>query len=228
MAWSFFMTELTDLGFSRDVIAETIISTYDNQRQANAAPMGVTIKNAKQIVLRIYTSSLTYKNLQVRRCAVVNVVTDPDLFYRAAFKHDETKSGLPREWFEKTEFVDAPRLLKAKAHIEVVVDAVRPLRDGRAEITCEVKIIRASKILPKVYCRALFATIEAIIHATRVEVFMKHGDIQKKEQVLTLIGLIGECNNVVNRVAPNSRYSEIMEDLIGRINSWRVEGESLR
>jgi hypothetical protein len=222
------MTELADLGFSRDMIAETILSTYDAQRQVNAAPMGVTIKNAKQIVLRIYTSSLTYKNLQVKRCAVVNVVTDPDLFYQTAFKYNETKSSLPREWFEKAELVDAPRLRKAEAHIEVDVDAVRHLKDGRAEITCEVKLIRASKILPKVYCRALFATIEAIIHATRVEVFMKHGDREKKEQALKLIELIGECNNVVNRVAPNSRYSEIMEDLTEHINSWRVEGESLR
>jgi hypothetical protein len=222
------MTELTDLGFSGEMIAETIISTYDNQRQANAAPMGVTIKNAKQIVLWIYTSSLTYTNLQIKRCAVVNVVTDPDLFYQTAFKYNETKSSLSREWFEKAELVDAPRLRKAEAHIEVAVDAVRPLKDGRAEITFEVKLIRASKILPKVYCRALFATIEAIIHATRVEVFMKHGDREKKDQALKLIELIGECNNVVNRVAPNSRYSEIMEDLIGHINSWRVEGESLR
>jgi hypothetical protein len=222
------MTELTNLGFSREMIAETIISTYDGQRQANAAPMGVTIKNAKQIVLRIYISSLTYKNLQVKRCAVVNVVTDPDLFYQTAFKYNETKSSLPRVWFEKAELVDAPRLRKAEAYIEVAVDAVRPLKDGRAEITCEVKLIRASKILPKVYCRALFATIEAILHATRVEVFMKHGDREKKEQALKLIELIGECNNVVNRVAPNSRYSEIMEDLIVHINSWRVEGESLR
>ena len=222
------MTELTDLGFSREMITETIISTYDDQRQANAAPMGVTIKNTKQIVLRIYTSSSTYKNLQVKRCAVVNVVTDPELFYQTAFKYNETKSSLPREWFETAELVDAPRLRKAEAHIEVAIDAVRPLKDGRAEITCEVKLIRASKILPKVYCRALFATIEAIIHATRVEVFMEQGHREKKEQALKLIELIEECNNVVNRVAPNSRYSEIMEDLIGHINSWRVEGESLR
>jgi hypothetical protein len=222
------MTELTDLGFSREMITETIISTYDDQRQANAAPMGVTIKNTKQIVLRIYTSSSTYKNLQVKRCAVVNVVTDPELFYQTAFKYNETKSSLPREWFETAELVDAPRLRKAEAHIEVAVDAISPLKDGRAEITCEVKLIRASKILPKVYCRALFATIEAIIHATRVEVFMKQGHREKKEQALKLIELIEECNNVVNRVAPNSHYSEIMEDLIGHINSWRVEGESLR
>jgi hypothetical protein len=222
------MTELADLGFSRDMIAETIISTYDAQGQANAAPMGVTIKNARQIVLRIYTSSLTYKNLQVKRCAAVNIVTDPDLIYQTAFKYNETKSSLPREWFEKAELVDAPRLRKAEAHIEVAVDAIKPLKDGRAEITCEVKLIRASKVLPKVYCRALFATIEAIIHATRVEVFMKHGDREKKKQALKLIELIAECNNVVNRVAPNSRYSEIMDDLAEHINSWRVEGESLR
>ncbi|TRO51694.1 DUF447 family protein, partial [Candidatus Bathyarchaeota archaeon] len=76
-AQSDFMIKITYLGFSQGVIVETIVSTYNSDGQANAAPMGVTINSPQQVVLRIYTSSLTYKNLQSNKTGVVNVVHDP-------------------------------------------------------------------------------------------------------------------------------------------------------
>jgi hypothetical protein len=222
------MTEITDLGFSEGVIVETVVSTYNVDGQPNAAPMGAIMTSPQRLVLRIYTSSLTYKNLQSKRCAVVNVTSDPEVFYRTAFKEANPKGRMPQEWFEKAETVDAPRLRTADALIEVTVADIRPFDAERAEVLCDVELVKASSVLPKVYCRALFATIEAIIHATRVKTFMIHGDRQKREQALKLLEMIRECHDVVNRVAPNSRYSEIMADLNQRVDSWRVKGESLR
>jgi hypothetical protein len=223
-----FMTTLADLGFSKEAIAETIVSTYSVDGQPNAAPMGATTDSLQRVVLRIYTSSLTYKNLQSKKCAVVNVTSDPEIFYRTAFKEANPKGKMPKEWFEKAETVDAPRLRTADAHIEVAVVDVTPLDAEKTEVTCEVKLLRASTVLPQAYCRASSATIEAIIHATRVELFLKHGDRQKQEQALKLLEKIGACQNVVNRVAPRSRYSEIMDDLNQRVDSWRRKSESLR
>jgi hypothetical protein len=223
-----FMTKLADLGFSKETIAETIVSTYSADGQPNAAPMGATMNSQQRLILRIYTSSLTCKNLQSKRCAVVNVTSDPEIFYRTAFKEANPKGKMPKEWFEKAETVDAPRLRTADAHIEVAVVDVTPLDAEKTEVTCEVKLLRASTVLPQAYCRASSATIEAIIHATRVELFLKHGDRQKQEQALKLLEKIGACQNVVNRVAPRSRYSEIMEDLNQRVDSWRRKSESLR
>jgi hypothetical protein len=37
--------------------------------------------------------------------------------------------------------------------------------------------------------------------------------------------LIDNCNDVVNRVAPNSVYSLVMADLMKRIDSWRSKTE---
>jgi hypothetical protein len=159
---------------------------------------------------------------------VVNVTSDPEIFYRTAFKEANPKGKMPKEWFEKAETVDAPRLRTADAHIEVAVVDVTPLDAEKTEVTCEVKLLRASNVLPQAYCRASSATIEAIIHATRVELFLKHGDRQKQEQALKLLEKIGACQNVVNRVAPRSRYSEIMDDLNQRVDSWRRKSESLR
>jgi hypothetical protein len=223
-----FMTKLTDLGFSKDAIVETIVSTYNADGQPNAAPIGATMENAQRMVLRIYTSSLTYKNLQSKRCAVVNVTSDPELFYRTAFKEANPNGRTPQEWLGKAETVDAPRLRKADAHIEVAVAGIVPLDAERAKVTCEVKLVQASSVLPKAYCRALFATVEAVIHATRVKAFTIDADRQKREQALKLLEKIKECHNVVNRVAPNSPYSEVMADLNKRVDSWRVQSESLR
>jgi len=222
------MTNIADLGFSEGVIVETIVSTYNADGQANAAPMGVTMESLQRAVLRIYVSSLTYKNLQSKKSGVVNVTYDPEVFYRTAFKEANPNGRVPQDWFEKAETVDAPRLRAADAHIEVAVADIREFDAERAEVGCDVKLIQASSVLPKAYCRALFATIEAIIHATRVEAFIVHCDAQKREQALKLLETIRECNDVVNRGAPNSRYSKIMADLNQRINSWRAKGESLR
>jgi hypothetical protein len=222
------MTGITDLSFSEGLIVETIVTTYNVDGQANAAPMGVTMENPQRVVLRIYTSSLTYKNLQSKKCGVVNVTCDAELFYRTAFKEVNPNGKVPQDLFEKAETVDAPRLRAAEAHIEVAVADIKQFDAERAEIICDVKLVQAASVFPKAYCRALFATVEAIVHATRVKAFINHEDRQKREQALKLLETIKECNDVVNHVAPNSRYSEIMADLNQRINSWRAKGESLR
>lgn len=220
--------KITDLGFSKGKIVETIISTYNKDGKGNAAPMGVTIDNLHRLIIRIYTSTLTYKNLKAKKFGVVNVVSDAEVFYRTAFKDANPNGKIPQDWFEKAETVDAPRLRKAKANIEVAVVGIKQFSTERAEVLCNVKLVQTAKVLPKVYCRALFATVEAIVHATRVQVFITHADKHKREQALKLLEMIRGYRDVVNRVAPNSNYSEIMEDLKQRIDSWRLKGESLR
>ena len=223
-----FMTSIAELGFTKCVIVETIVSTYNIDGQANAAPMGATMTSPQHIALRVYISSLTYKNLQEKKSCVINVTYDPEVFYRTAFKEANPKGTVSQELFGKGETVDAPRLLVADANVEVTVADIRRFDVERAEVLCNVKLVQAASILPKAYCRASFATLEAIVHATRVEAFINHGDKQKREQALKLLETIRECCDVVNRVAPNSHYSEIMTDLNQRIDSWRAKGESLR
>jgi len=218
--------KLADLGFSKGIITETIVSTYNAEGQPNAAPMGVTMENSQRIAIKPYTSTLTYKNLQLKRCAVINVTANPELYYRTAFKEANPKGRIPQEWFEKAETVDAPKLRMADAHIEVSVADISAFDAERATALCQIKLIKAPKVLPKAYCRASSATIEAVIHATRVKVLVN--DKNEQKHVHRLLEMIKNCNDVVNRVAPNSRYSEIMADLTNKIDSWRAKSESLR
>jgi hypothetical protein len=221
------MTNLDDLGFLKGTIGETIVSTYDVDGQPNAAPMGVVMKGSEQLVIRPYISSLTYKNLQTKKCAVVNLTSNPELFYLTAFKEAATDGKLSPDLFEKAETVDAPRLRAADSIVEVSVTETASFGAERAEFLCNVQLVEASKELPKVYCRAQFATIEAIIHATRIKQFLR-SDKQEQERAFRLLELVEICQAVVNRTAPDSRYSEIMADLTQRISLWRSESESLR
>jgi hypothetical protein len=214
------MNNLTSLGFFKNAILETIVSTYSADEQPTAAPMGVKTGDMKHILIRPYISTLTYTNLQSKRSAVINVTSNPELYYRTAFKEANREGKIPLEWFEKAETVDAPRLRMADAFVEASVVDVKLSGTERAEVLCSVGLIKSSSLLPKVYCRASFATIEAVIHATRVKLFIA-GDRQK--QAYRLIELIEHYDAIVNCVAPKSRCSAIMADLTQRINSWKVK-----
>lgn len=214
------MTKLQDLGFQEGTIGETIVTTYDSEGKPNAAPMGIEIKNVDHLFIRPYFSSLTYKNVKATKSAVVNLVFDTILFYNTAFKKANSEGKLSSNLYEKAKTVSAPRLKSAKAIIEVSVKEMRNLGSDRVEFLCEAKHVEYEKSTPQVYCRAQFATIEAIIHATRIELFLK-GSKQQQRHALKLIELVDICRDVVNRTAPNSVYTEIINDLTKRIESWR-------
>ena len=220
------MTKLTDLGFSKETVVETILSTYNPDGQPNAAPMGILMKNEQCVTIKLYKSSSTYQNLVSRRCGVINITSDPELFFLSAFKEANPNAKIPPEWFEKAEILDAPKLHMADATVEISVAKITPINAEKTEAVCDVKLVKATKALPKVYCRALFATIEAIIHATRIKVFLS-GNNRQREQASMLMENIADCRETVNRVAPSSRYAEIMTELTKMITTWRSESESL-
>ncbi len=209
------------------MIVETVLSTYNPDGQPNAAPMGILMKNQQCVAIRLYNSSSTYQNLLSRKCAVINITSDAEVFFLSAFKESNPNAKIPHEWFEKAETLDAPKLRRSEATVEISIAKMTPIDAEKTEAVCDVKVIKATKTFPKVYCRALFATVEAIIHATRIKVFLA-GDEKQREQATMLIKNIAYCRETVNRVAPNSRYAEIMTDLTKKISSWRAESESLR
>ncbi len=213
------MTKLADLGFSKGVIVETIVSTYNLDGQPNAAPMGVIMQNEQEITINLYNSSLTCKNLETNKKAVINLTTDIDVFYRTAFKEANPKGNIPKEWFEKAEKVNAPKLFNADASIDVSIIGMEAISKEKTKALCKVEMVKAYKTNPQAYCRAFAAALEAIIHATRVKALIN--DKKEQEHVKNLLGLIENCNVVVNKVAANSHYSRIMSDLTERIELWR-------
>ena len=213
------MAKLTDLGFSNGIIFETLLSTFNPDGTAHAAPMGATMVNNQTISLNLYNSSQTCRNLKTNKYAVINLTNNVEIFYRTTFKEANTNGKLPQEWFEKKEAENAPYLHYADATVAIAVVEMEPAGAEKTRFSCKVKRIEAAKLYPQVYCRAEAATLEAILQATRVKLFINQKT--KQEDVGRLLGLIQNSNDVVSRVAPNSAYSAVMADLMKRIDGWR-------
>jgi uncharacterized protein len=213
------MQKITDLGFQVGVISEAIVSTCNKDGTSNAAPMGITIQNDQQFSLNVFNSSSTNRNLQTNKCGVINLTSNIEVFYKTAFKEANPDGKLPQDWFIKSEAVNAPKLRFADATVNFSVSKMEPISPDKTQFLCSVELVTAQKKPPQVYCRGMSATLEAIIHATRVKAFI--GDAAETERVSKLLEMIQNCNDVVERVAPNSQYSTVMADLMKRIDSWR-------
>ncbi len=212
------MAKLSDLGFKKGAISEVILSTYNRDGSPNAAPMGATLKDEQHLTIELYNSSTTLANLKTTKCAVVNLTSNIDVYYRAAFKEANPDSTLPREWFAKAQAVNAPKLRSADATVEGSVVDLAAIGAEKTRALLAVERLEAEKGYPKVYCRAFGLTLEAIIHATRVKALA--GNQKEHEHVSELLKKIRECDVLVSRVVPNSQYSAVMADLMKRLDGW--------
>jgi len=212
------MAKLSDLGFLKDVIVETVVSTYNTYGEPNAAPMGVTMIDEQHIAINLFNSSKTCVNIKSKRCAVVNLTSNIEVFYKTAFKEVNPDGVLPQEWFEKAKAVNAPKLRLAEATIDVSVTDLVAFGEEKTRALFTVESVQAAQRYPQVYCRAFGATVEAIIYATRVKALLN--EEKEKKRVSELLRKIADCNDVVGRVAPNSSYSLLMANLTKRVNSW--------
>lgn len=210
---------LTDLGFSKGIIAETIVSTYNKEGTPNAAPMGVIMEDERHLAINLHNSSSTYNNIKTNMCAVVNLTKNIEVFYKTAFKEANPDGRVPQEWFEKAKAVNAPRLRLADATIDVLVNDLLPVGVEKTKALFNVKLLETTGKYPQVHSRALALTIEAIIYATRIRTFIN--DEKEQKHLSKLLELIEHCKETVNRVAPDSSYSMIMADLLKNIDSWR-------
>jgi hypothetical protein len=215
--------KLADLGFLKGIIAECIVSSYNVDGEPNAAPMGVIMEDQRHLIINLFNSSTTYSNIKANKCAIINLTSKIEVFYKTAFKEANPDGKLPQEWFEQAKSVKAPKLRFADATIDVSVNDLVQIGEDKTKVIFNTKTIAATKKYPQVHCRAMDATLEAIIHATRVKVFVN--DEGEQKQVGKLLELIDNCNCVVNRVAPSSSYSTVMDDLKKRIDSWRSKTE---
>jgi hypothetical protein len=175
--------------------------------------MGVHRVSHEVLELRPFKSSSTFMNLLDNPKACINVTDDPGLFFVTAFKC-KTVEGLLEPAIDKD-----MRLISAIAHIFVDASRSSDISEIRACFTCRVKDIKAPAMMPRSFSRGRAEAIEAIIHATRIEVFSKEGRLDDVEK---LIKRFAECKNVVERVsAPESVEARVVGELEKMIAIWR-------
>jgi hypothetical protein len=213
------MAKLSDLGFLKGVIAETVVSTKSKEGKPNAAPMGVVKEDEEHLTIDFFNSSTTFHNILACKSAVINLTSNIEVFYKTAFKEANPDGKLPLEWFEKAKVVDAPKLRLAEVAVEISIDKMVSIGNAKTRAIFKVELIQSAPKYPQAHSRAMSQTLEAIIHATRVKALIN--DPKQQEKVKHLLEMIDDCHKVVDRVAPNSPYSIVMADLIRRIELWR-------
>ena len=193
------------MGFQMGGISETILTTVNPDGSFNAAPMGIHRVSHEVLELRPFKSSSTFMNLLNNPEACINVTDDPGLFFMAAFK-GKTVEGILEPVIDKD-----MGLVSAFAHIFVDASRSSDISEIQACFTCRVNDIKASAMMPRSFSRGKAEAIEAVIHATRIEVFSKEGGLDDVER---LIKRFAECKDVVERVsAPESVETRVVGEL---------------
>ena len=206
---------LDKLGLKEGNIYETILTTSNPEGSLNAAPMGVKRIEPLLLELMPFKSSNTYRNLITSKRACVNITNDPELFFLTSFKKDGITS------FVELQIDDYLRLIPSDAYIFVRVVKSEDVSDLRSRFLCEAVCVELPTMTAKVFSRGKAEAIEAIIHATRIEVFIKERRMKELER---LIKRFHSSKDVVFRVsAHDSQEARIVNKLEEMIDRWRKE-----
>jgi hypothetical protein len=205
---------LDRIGFSRGSIVETVLTTLNSDGSVNAAPMGVARKGPVQLEIRPYRSSKTHSNLNRNPEACINVINDPAIFLVTAFKEEKFDFSPPKFSHDNSiEQADAVVFLTMLKREEI--DKERSSFVGEAS---SIKLITES---PTVFSRGRAQAIEAIIHATRIEYYLKN---RKLVEAKDHIDRFNRCKRVVLKASsqdsPETRTVEALERLI---DHWRAQ-----
>jgi hypothetical protein len=205
---------LDKIGFGRGSIVESVLTTLNLDGSVNAAPMGITRRGPVQLEIIPYRSSKTHSNLNRNPEACINVINDPVIFLVTAFKEEKFDfSPLKFSYDNSIEQADAVVFLTMLKRIEI--DKERSSFIGEAS---SIKLITES---PTIFSRGKAQAIEAIIHATRIEYYLKNRKLVEAEDH---VDRFNRCKRVVLKVSsqdsPETRTVEALERLI---DCWRAQ-----
>lgn len=209
--------KVDSMNIIRNCIYEGIITSYGTHNEPNAAPIGFVFKEPRKIHLHLYKKTRTLDNLINSKCGVVNITHNAELFYKTTFKEANPKGELSRKLFQQAKKINAPLITPANFNLEFVVERITEHND-RTLLVCRIVNIKKNSEEIQPYSRSLFATIESIIHATRIKAFFANGKNKDAEE---LIKLVKHYRKLVRRVSPDSNYLEIIDELIKKFSLWR-------
>jgi hypothetical protein len=203
------ISSLDRLGFPEKCIVETILVTRTQDGSYNAAPMGVT-RDGATLIVRPFKSTQTFKNLSIGGQASVNLSDNPHLFLATAFKED----------VEDQPEVDERGLERADATIHSETGAMYDESELRASFSLTPQDIKIKSPYPTVFSRGRSQAIEAIIHATRIQVFNEE---HRDSEVQKLKDMVKNNLDVIKRVsAEGSQESIVAAKLLSMIKKWGV------
>jgi len=206
---------LTNIGFSYAYLSESILTTWKPDGSINAAPMGIIRVDPNHLKVKPYKSSQTFLNLIKRPKACVNTTNNPELFLVTAFKQENLRA------FSHPKFHSDLSIEQADATIFLEKMESRDISNERSSFVGEVSSIKILKKLPAVVNRGKAQAVEAIIHATRIEYFLKNKNLLEAKAQIDKFNI---CREVMGRVSsvgsPETRVVEALEKMI---EQWRAK-----
>lgn len=201
--------ELRRSGFTDGGIVEIVLVTRNREGSPNAAPMGIKLVDG-YFELKPYKGSKTHENIKRGGLATVNVTHDPTIFLATSFKEEIRNQPL----------ITTDLTLSASdisINIELK-EEITSTAEYSIYYALPTKIV-SKKGYPIVYSRGRSAAIEAIIHTTRVKVFIDQG---RDSLVGDLTKKIEKCREIVEHVSPaGSPECFVMEKLFVLLEKWR-------
>ena len=158
----------------KGLLYETVVTTVNKDRTANAAPIGVICKDRKEIVVYLHNGSRTVLNIKRNHRFIVNILKDPMVFV------ESTLGDLPNKYFEifKNEFYIKNTDAFFMAHVTSLKDVEKEDNLGISVTTvlrAKVSDITKKKENVEPLNRAIYGIIEGLVYLTRME--MVSGDI---------------------------------------------------
>jgi hypothetical protein len=208
--------KINTLGFVRGSICEVILTTINPDGSRNAAPMGIMRTGPISVEIKPFKTSNTYRNLLMNKIACLNITADPVLFLITSFKGECFKD------FPDISFRKGMRIDDSDAHVFIEVESSQDIAVNRSRFICRATSIEVNKTTPIVFSRGKAEAIEAIVHATRIEVFSRNETWDKVEN---LIRRFHASKDIVEKVsAPDSMETKVVRELDRLIKGWRDTG----
>jgi hypothetical protein len=211
------MTTLNELGLLEEYPAEIVLTTFDSNGDPYASTMGVKVAGESKLLLRVFTDTTTFHNLRRFGAAVVNVTRDVKLLVHLALK-DLFNFDVHTLGFEKSRRVNAPRLERADAFVEIEVENshTKLVSDelGVSEIglfETGVKYVEVRKPGVRALWRSESPALESAVLATKILVALKRG--RKKTAVKIFHKLVrhGRTHGIVIH---DPKERELLAELI--------------
>jgi hypothetical protein len=147
------------------MIIETVVTTLDEDGEANFAAMGV-VWGEERLVIRPYVATRTFRNLVRTREAVVNVTDDVLTFAKSALS-GERFPARPAARVRGVILADACHWREVAVE-DVSLPEPRPPGGGRADVATRVVASAVARPFAGL-CRAKHAVVEASILASRAK-----------------------------------------------------------
>lgn len=206
------MVDLHSIGMRKGMLYETIITTVNPDKTANAAPMGVICKDKEKIVVYLHEGSRTIKNIKDNHAFVVNILKDPMVFV------ESTLGTLSEDYL--LEFKDNYAVKNADAYFLARVNDLKDIErrdqfgiDRSTIIRADVDEIVVDKDCVEPLNRAIYGVVEALVYLTRKD--MVSGETEKLYNLR-----MKEISRIVNKVGGKEHINAIKKVM----SAWNDDG----